>query len=413
MCSDNKKFLRLESVGIDSDCEFVVGSLNEIVKGHKLLFSVASDVFKAMFYGDLKQESPVKVVDLDPIGFKLMKQFIYTGEVCFTSAIDALLTFSAARKYLIPDLEENCIKYINGNIQPSEVLEFFESCKVLYISEFDGLYSKIIQEKTDEVVDSEFFLTSKTETIESLLKLPCLKLESEREVFEHFERWAKAESDRKSINVDLMPSYFNNLKKHIRFLTMSLKEFVSCVEKSFILTREEKNAILNNLIEFNSEPMPKCLSLEREQRKFKTSSVTPKDYQYKHKFIVSIDKLCSSCSTYTIPKFSNLPIRITFTKPIDGYICFHAEFLKNRIVDVIEIMNVESRLTVLAEEKRNNLVFENVFFTVLNWHNSDKHEMSFAKIPISRLRNEKFLRSTSDIVIIEASFNIKLETGEE
>ncbi|XP_039275986.1 kelch-like protein 31 [Nilaparvata lugens] len=276
MSSDRflERFLRLECF----DCEFIVGSLKEVVKGHKLLFSAASDEFKTMFNCDFKHQTRVKVVDLDPVGFKSMKQFIYSGEVSFTSAIHALLTFAAARKYSVHDLDEKCIKYVIENIQPSEVLQFYESCKALHISEFDQLCCKVIQEKTNEVVASEFFLSSKTETIELLLKLPGLKLESESEVFEHFERWAQAEADRKSINVDLMPSYFNNLKKHIRFLTMNVKEFASRVSGSSLMTPDEKNVILQNLMDSNPEPMPTYLSIEQEIRKFNVPPAKPKTY---------------------------------------------------------------------------------------------------------------------------------------
>ncbi|RZF45266.1 hypothetical protein LSTR_LSTR011094 [Laodelphax striatellus] len=398
--------------GIAYDCEFVIGPENVIVKGHKLLFSAASEVFKAMFYSDLREEKTVKVEDLDPEGFKGMKQFIYSGQVSFTSAIHALFTYASARKYIVPGLGEECIKYVEEKLQPSEVLELYEYCKVLCISEFDDLCRKIIQEKTDEVVASEYFLSSKIETIELFLKFPSLKLESEIKVFVHFERWALAEADRKNISDKLMQSSFNNLKKHIRFLTMSLKEFASCPLKSLFLSQEEKNTIIHNLIDVNSEPMPEYLSPERQQRKFDISPValTPESYEYNIFFTVSIDKLCSSCIEYTtIYKYPNLSFRVTCTRIIDKYICFYVEILKKFTGSSIGICNIKSRLRTLAKEQCDDLYFVNKFHTVLDWNVLETQKMYFAKIPISKLKNETFLRDTSDTVVIEASFDFEYE----
>ncbi|RZF44186.1 hypothetical protein LSTR_LSTR003826 [Laodelphax striatellus] len=93
-----KRFLNLLDNNMDCDCEFDVGSQNIVIRGHKFLFSAASEVFHAMFYGKFKEEEAVRVEDLDPEGFQGMRQFIYTGEVNFTSSIHLLSIYIAARK---------------------------------------------------------------------------------------------------------------------------------------------------------------------------------------------------------------------------------------------------------------------------------------------------------------------------
>ncbi|XP_039298539.1 BTB/POZ and MATH domain-containing protein 3-like [Nilaparvata lugens] len=72
------RFHRLVDSDMLSDCEFVLGSQKTSIKGHKVFFSAASEVFHAMFCSDLKETNPVHVEDLEPEGFKAMKQFIYT-----------------------------------------------------------------------------------------------------------------------------------------------------------------------------------------------------------------------------------------------------------------------------------------------------------------------------------------------
>ncbi|RZF43069.1 hypothetical protein LSTR_LSTR001247 [Laodelphax striatellus] len=263
-----KRFLNSSNNGIDYDCEFLVGSQQVVVRGHKLVFAVTSDVFRAMFYGELREYKTVIVEDLDPEGFECMKQFIYTGEIKFSSAIQALLTYIAAGKYLIPLLEKVCCKYIEEKTHPSEVLEFYECCKGFNVSKFEELCSKIIRKKTDEVVVSDYFTTAKLETIEMILSSSSLKLKSELEVFDIFERWALAEASRNAIAVELMASSFETLKKHIRFLAMSGEQFVSRVAESSLLTQEEKLIIAMNMIKLNTKPMPEGLSPEQKQRQF-------------------------------------------------------------------------------------------------------------------------------------------------
>ncbi|RZF40349.1 hypothetical protein LSTR_LSTR008779 [Laodelphax striatellus] len=269
------RFYRLPEIGIDYDCEFIIVGTdtdNVVVEGHRFIFAVASDVFKAMFYGELTEEKSVQIEDLDPEGFKGLKQYIYTSEISLTSVKHASSIYLAAHKYMIAELRSECFKYIENNIKPSEVLELYEWCETnRIISEFEALCSKLIKEKTEEVVDdyrSKYLLPCKPSTVEMFLKSPSLRLDSELQVFTHFERWAHAEIDRENISDDSkVASHFNDLKKHIRFLTMKPEELTSRVAKSRLLTDEEKRAIGCALMNSNST-LPDTLSPIKESRKF-------------------------------------------------------------------------------------------------------------------------------------------------
>ncbi|XP_022207838.2 BTB/POZ domain-containing protein 3-like [Nilaparvata lugens] len=260
------RFLQASDYGIGYDCKFIVGPENNVVEGHKFLFSVASEVFQAMFYGDLKEESTVKIEDLDAEGFKAMKHYIYTGEVNFTSAIHALSAYIAARKYLISQLMRECISYCQKQLNPSQVLQFYETCVTHNITEFDELCLNIIEEKTDQIIESDYFPFAQAETIQLILKSRSLSLQSEIEVFDLFEKWALAEADRTRLRDGDLASSFNHLKKYVRFLTISSEEFTERIEQSLLLTPTEKNAIESNLSQFNPKPMPLDLSMIRQQQ---------------------------------------------------------------------------------------------------------------------------------------------------
>ena len=56
-----------------ADVCFLVGGERERIYAHRFLLAVESDVFKAMFYGELKENSyEIVVPDLSPIGFRNM-----------------------------------------------------------------------------------------------------------------------------------------------------------------------------------------------------------------------------------------------------------------------------------------------------------------------------------------------------
>ncbi|RZF43123.1 hypothetical protein LSTR_LSTR001301, partial [Laodelphax striatellus] len=410
-----KRFLHLLNNDIDCDCEFVFGSQNIIVKGHKFLFSAASEVFHAMFHGELKEENAVRIEDLDPEGFQGMRQFIYTGEVNFKSAVNALLTYIAARKYIIPALTRECIDYLGKkhNIQPSEVLEFYEICKANNIPEFEESCYEIIQQQTDEVVSSECFLSIKPETMELILKSPNLKLNSEVDVLQHFEKWVTAEAERRGIDVrEMMASSIHNLMKHIRFLTISSDDFVSNASDSLLLTPEEKLAVVCNLIKSESKPMPKSLSLERKHRNFVSSSISESEiFNYKHTFVVSLDD-CVRSSEYLLRLKLDFfsPFIITFTK-IYEYLCFQVEIDTKIINDDIDLLTMTSKFKAIpfSREKSDHLLSENELNIIVDWNTKQHFEMVLAKIPISKLRNVDSLISEANTVTIHGLFNVTLE----
>lgn len=57
-----------------SDVEFHIGKPTERYFCHKVILAAGSPVFKTMFFGTIKQKSPVYVPDVTSKGFSLMLQ---------------------------------------------------------------------------------------------------------------------------------------------------------------------------------------------------------------------------------------------------------------------------------------------------------------------------------------------------
>ncbi|XP_022202147.2 BTB/POZ domain-containing protein 3 [Nilaparvata lugens] len=397
-----KRFHHLVEGDIHSDCEFIVGPERKIIKGHKLIFSAASDVFDAMFYGPLKEDSTVNIEDLSADGFEGMKTFIYTGEISFSSVSHALFTYISAQKYLVTQLENVCIKFIEENLKPSQVLEFYELCQFNCITKFKELCTKIIQENTNEIVHSDYFITVKPETIELILELPALKLSSEIKVFEHFERWALAEAERKAISDNDIASSFNNLKKLIRFLTITGEEFVSRVGDSKLLTPDEKHAIACNKLKSSSKPMPDSISLLEQPRMFNLAASVY--YHGYHVFAIRVDNANSSKTGYALPGLTSNN-QYTFTFHID----FHSGFIFFRVntsyYNEKSLYIIKYKFRVSAKNECDDLVFENEYSDYIHQNAQIGNRTIFLEvIPIFKLRNERF---NDKLLSIEGTFKVE------
>ncbi|KAI5635772.1 BTB/POZ domain-containing protein [Phthorimaea operculella] len=73
---------------------------NDSLDAHKLILSMASPVFAAMFYGNVGDKgSPVLISDIDLPTFSMLLDYIYTDEITLTSTKQAASLYGAAHKY--------------------------------------------------------------------------------------------------------------------------------------------------------------------------------------------------------------------------------------------------------------------------------------------------------------------------
>ncbi|XP_022191774.2 BTB/POZ domain-containing protein 6 [Nilaparvata lugens] len=390
--------------GIDFDCEFIVGTEKIVIKGHKFVFAVSSEVFQAMFYGDLKEEKAVIVEDLHADGFECLKQFIYTGQVNFRSAMQALLTFVAARKYLIDELSEASTKFVLECMRPADVLQIYECCKMFKTPQFEDKCCELIQEATDQVVASEYFTTVQLETIELILKSSPLNLQSELDVFDLLERWALAEASRRAMTVERIATDFNSLKKHICFLTMNGNQFITRVVESPLLTQQEKLVIGVNLIELNAKPMPESISTKSQLRHFIGQTCTIKH----HTFVFELDSYKDQ-STECNANFCTFTLPFYIIK-IDDYVCLRMR--PRSLIDSLEMLvcSIETKLRVLATNSCNDLFIKkdcDFIGKKFDLRSDQKSKAcTIAAIPLSKINKPRFLRG-ANTVHIEGTFEIK------
>lgn len=249
-----ERLSRLLETGKYSDQEFLLKN-GETLKGHKVIFAVASPVFDVMLYGNLAQEEVIIIEDIDADAFKSMAKFIYTDELDLDSTSHAMDLYRAGDKYDIPDLQKETEEFIYDNIKTDNALEVLKFSLLHERIDIENKCFEIIQNETHVVLNSKNFFDCDTDILEIIVNSDRLDI-SEIELFNSIDRWAKHKALKDGIPLSSIKTSLKNVIAKIRFLTMDVGEFSSSVNKSELLTTEEKLSVLVNLCAPNSSALP-------------------------------------------------------------------------------------------------------------------------------------------------------------
>lgn len=124
-----------------ADCTFCVEEKK--IYSHKLILSLASPVFEAMFYGYFENESIIEISDITANTFNLMLEFIYTDRITGLTndrttrstitecdnkhTIETYIElFYCAEKYLLNDLREKSLRAISNGLNNFNILRVIE-----------------------------------------------------------------------------------------------------------------------------------------------------------------------------------------------------------------------------------------------------------------------------------------------
>lgn len=114
-----------------SDVTFLLGNPGQIMYGHKVILSLASDVLFALFNGhfaeaeqDDGQLLQIAIPDIEPQTFYEILFFIYCEDVRLNKD-NVLDIYYAAKKYMLSPLEQKCEVFIRDSINEKNVLKIF------------------------------------------------------------------------------------------------------------------------------------------------------------------------------------------------------------------------------------------------------------------------------------------------
>ncbi|XP_070378265.1 BTB/POZ domain-containing protein 6-B-like isoform X2 [Dermacentor albipictus] len=249
-----EKFLQS---GYHADVEFVVKpeqfSTSKTFKAHKQLLALSSEVFEAMFYGQLPEKDTVVITDLHPDGFYGLLKYVYAGQARIEDCLEALHTNAAAAKYLFEELASACRAYLRELVDVEEACTLLDCAFESGYGSLDKVAEAVLYKKGERVLSSDAFLNSRPEIVHIVLD----KLRDTQEilVIQAALRWAR--SCCKAGAMDFKTTIAAFLPK-LRFLALSSEfvDFITSEDAQGVMEKEDAFAILCNLIQTGGAPLP-------------------------------------------------------------------------------------------------------------------------------------------------------------
>lgn len=212
-----------------ADVNFVFKDEGKIVKvpANKAILAALSPVFRAMFFGPIKETGDVKIVDATADGFKDFLQFFYLDQVLLTiEKIDEVVV-QLADKYDMIQYINNCIKLLAQNLTPRNVCFAYQ----LSISTNNVNLRNLCEEKisiyTSSVFASDSFVRCNQTVLKHILEMEFLQCD-ESNVFHACLDWAKFACKRNNLDENQGENKREMLGEClylIRFNAMKTEEF--------------------------------------------------------------------------------------------------------------------------------------------------------------------------------------------
>jgi len=118
-----------------SDVKFAVKRADDtdrskqVIPAHKLVLSISSPVFEAMFYGELAETSDsIELPDCEYDSLLELFRYMYSDEVNLSES-NVMGVLYLAKKYMVPSLAEKCTKYLHDHLDPSNVFSILPSAQ--------------------------------------------------------------------------------------------------------------------------------------------------------------------------------------------------------------------------------------------------------------------------------------------
>lgn len=210
-----------------ADVHFMCNSSNDFaltrIPAHKNLLAVASDVFKIMFYGSLREEGDIWINDASAPVFEEFLQFFYLDEVELTMEhIGGVIHLG--HKYNVIECLDVCKQFLLDHLTDENACVVLRLAVLYDITELIQMCEKRISVNTEAVFESTSFLTCDRTVLAHILTLDLLSC-SESDVFEACISWVKASSKQNVLTRKTVQDFLGDLFYEIRFASMTLEEF--------------------------------------------------------------------------------------------------------------------------------------------------------------------------------------------
>ena len=253
--------------GLFSDVKFVVRGPNgesnskrrkQVIPAHKFVLSISSPVFETMFYGEQAETGDtIELPDCEYESLLELFRYMYSDEVNLNGS-NVMGVLYLAKKYMVPSLADQCVEYLQDNLDPYNVFSILPSAQKYEEKNLVDQSWKMIDKQTEEAVKSDGFATIERSLLEAVVVRDTLSIK-EVNLFKAVNLWATNECERQGLTKDgenKRRILGESIVKGIRFPVMEEVEFANVVLDSKILTPEEVIAFFkyfNSALHFPSE----------------------------------------------------------------------------------------------------------------------------------------------------------------
>ena len=242
-----------------ADIVFVVGPAggSKRVPAHRYVLATGSTVFYAMLYGGLADQDAEEIVvpDVDPEAFLAMLKYLYCDEIHLDQD-SVLATLYAAKKYIVPHLARECVKYLETSLTAKNACLLLSQARLFEEPELMQRCWDVIGAQAEIALMSEGFTDIDFNTLLTILNRETLNC-SELSVFLAAREWARAECVRREEEdtADNMRRVLGSAMQCIRFPCMNLQQFADSPAQSGMLSLQETTDIFLNFTAKQKPPV--------------------------------------------------------------------------------------------------------------------------------------------------------------
>ncbi|KAK3097884.1 hypothetical protein FSP39_014151 [Pinctada imbricata] len=214
---------------------------NRRVRAHKLVLSVRSPVFKAMFYGGLPENPEnISIPDISANVFTEFIRYIYTDKAELDDRTVTELLY-ASNKYQFAAMMQKCEEYLLNALSVDNACTVFSQASVFDMTKLKAEVMSYINIHALEVFKSPDFQNLTKDCLADILSSEDITA-SEFDIIEAILQWA----EQKCKSRDLEPTGMNmrevlgDLLYKLRILSLSLQQFSEIVAVSGILRDDEE-----------------------------------------------------------------------------------------------------------------------------------------------------------------------------
>nr|XP_056715452.1 kelch-like protein 13 isoform X1 [Euleptes europaea] len=248
--------LRIE--GLLCDVTLVPGDGDEVFPVHRAMMASASDYFKAMFTGGMKEQDLmcIKLHGVNKIGLKKIIDFIYTAKLSLN--MDNLQdTLEAASFLQILPVLDFCKVFLISGVSLENCVEVGRIANTYNLTEVDKYVNNYILKNFPALLSTGEFVKLPFERLAFVLSSNSLKHCTELELFKAACRWLRSEEPRMEFAAKLM--------KNIRFPLMTPQDLINYVQTVDFMRTD--NTCVNLLLEAsNYQMMPYMQPVMQSER---------------------------------------------------------------------------------------------------------------------------------------------------